>query len=86
MAAPAVIPIVTALVAPAVIRPVTALVAPAVLRPVTALADPVVIRRVPVVSVLAAPAALVAPWSPVLAAPIPVAPLAAFELRLHIAL
>ena len=86
MAAPAVIPLVTALVAPAVIRPVTALVAPAVIRPVTALADPVVIRRVPVVSVLAAPAALVAPVvHPVLlAAPVPVAPLAALGSRLRL--
>ena len=75
-------PPVQVMAAPAVIPPVTVPAGPAVIRPVTALAD----LRVPAVSVLAVPAALAAPVvHPVLlAAPVPVAPLAALDSRLRL--
>lgn len=79
-------PPVRVMAAPAVIPPVTALVAPVVIPPVTVLADPVVIRRVPVDSVLVAPAAPVAPAvrRVLLAAPVLVAPLAALDSRVRL--
>ena len=87
-------PPVQAMAAPAAIRPVTALAGLVVIRPVTALAGPVVIRRVPVVIrrvpvALVAPvvsvlAALVAPVAPVVRR-VPVAQLAALGSRLRLA-
>ena len=75
-----------AMVAPAVIRHVTALAGPAAIRPETA-PDPAAIRHVMALADLRVLAAPVAPVAPVvrpvlLAAPVPVAPVAALGSRL----